>query len=82
MFNAEFVEPGNEFEYMLLGRLKADCEYYLGNGNGHKKHLWADDEAEQIKEMKRLWNNLPEKEKPDWLSMEDILNYEHKMTQQ
>lgn len=29
------------FEYGLLGRLKADCEYFLSEGHQHKKHLWA-----------------------------------------
>ena len=27
------------FEYGLLGRLKADCEYFLSEGHQHKKHL-------------------------------------------
>ena len=29
------------FEYGLLGRLKADCEYFLSEGHQHEKHLWA-----------------------------------------
>ena len=33
----------------------------------------------QIEEMKKLWNKLPEDGKPQWLSMEDILEYEKKM---
>jgi hypothetical protein len=32
---------------------------------------------EQIKKMKELWNILPQK--PEWLSMEDIEEYEKKM---
>ena len=29
------------FEYRLLNRLKSDCEYFLGKGNGAEKYLWA-----------------------------------------
>lgn len=30
-----------EFEYQLLGRLKSDCDYYLGFGYAFEGHLWA-----------------------------------------
>jgi hypothetical protein len=65
------------FEYRLLGRLQSDNDYFLGNGNRSERHLWAGSIDAQIKEMKRLWNMLPKK--PEWLSMEDILEYEKKM---
>ena len=68
----------DEYNYMLLSRLKTDNDYFLGNGNRNPKHLWANNVKDQISEMKTLWNNL--KIKPEWLSMEDILNYEIKMT--
>lgn len=67
----------NEYQYMLLDRLKTDCEYFLGNGNRNEKHLWAGSVEAQINEMKKIWNNL--KEKPEWLTMEDINNYEKLM---
>ncbi len=65
-----------EFNYMMLDRLRVDCEYYLGNGNRYKKHLWAGDEEEQIKEMKRLYNSFTDDKKPEWLTWEQILEYE------
>lgn len=67
----------SEYQYMLLDRLRQDCDYYLGNGNRHTKHLWAGSVDAQIKEMKKIWNSL--KEKPEWLTMEDINNYEKLM---
>lgn len=67
----------SEYQYMLLDRLKMDCEYFLGNGNRNEKHLWAGSVDAQIKEMKKIWNSL--KEKPEWLTMEDINNYEKLM---
>lgn len=68
-----------EFNYMLLDRLKTDCEYFLGNGNGSVKHLWAGDIDEQIDKMKELYNSFTDDEKPEWITIEDINNYEKKM---
>ena len=65
--------------YMMLGRLQMDNEYFLGHGNRSIKHLWAGNVDAQIKEMKRLWNSLPNDGKPEWLSMEEIEDYEKKM---
>lgn len=65
------------FNYQLLARLQQDCEYYLGFGGRSTKHLWALDEAEQIQKMKELYAALPEK--PEWLTLADIENYEAAM---
>lgn len=43
------------FRYMLLGRLQADCEYYLGFGNRNTKRLWAGSEERQIDFMIKLY---------------------------
>ena len=67
------------FRYQMLGRLRMDCEYFLGNGNGYEGHLWAGSVEDQIKEMKRRWNEFEEDEKPEWLTMEDINRYEKEM---
>lgn len=66
-----------EFKYQLLDRLKSDCEYFLKAGNRNEKHLWTGNVDDQIAKMKELWNSL--EEKPEWLSMEDIENYEKEM---
>ena len=41
--------------------------------------LWAGDEKSQIENMKALWNSFPEEDKPEWLTWEDILEYEKQM---
>ncbi len=66
-----------KFHYMMLSRLVSDCEYY--SRNPHPKHLWAGSVSGQISEMKRLWNELPKRGKPKWLSMEGILDWETKL---
>lgn len=78
-----YYEPlpeAKRHEYSMLGRLKADCDYFLGNGNRYEGHLWAGNVAEQISEMKRRWEAFEDDEKPEWLTMEDIEEYERRMT--
>ena len=74
----EAEENPQEFEYRMLARLKSDCDYYLGNGNRNAEHsLWAKNEDGQIAKMREIYNQL--KEKPEWLSEEDINNYAKEM---
>lgn len=81
--NQVYAEKGakvdNQFSYMMLSRLQMDCDYYLGYGNRSEKVLWAGNVDDHIAEMKKLWNSLPKNEKPEWLTMNDILDYEKKM---
>lgn len=74
--------PGNaSFKYMLLDRMKSDCKYYLGNGNRLDKYLWAENVPEHIACMRALWNSFTEDGKPEWLTMEQINEYEKQMMQ-
>lgn len=77
--NKKYFENYNEpeFLYQMLGRLESDCKYFLGNGNGAEKHLWALSVDNQISAMKEIYNKLIEK--PEWLSLEQINNYEKEM---
>lgn len=76
---SEYTHKDSKFKYMLLDRLKQDCEYFLGNGNGAEKHLWAGNIDDQIKLMKDLYNSFSDNQKPEWISIEDIENYEEEM---
>lgn len=69
----------DSFKYMLLDRMKQDCNYYLGNGNRLKKYLWSNDEKEHIENMKALWNSFPDEGKPEFITMEQIETYEKEM---
>ena len=68
---------GNEFQYQMLDRMRLDCEYFLGYGNRYTKDLWGKSVDKHIEAMRRIWNEL--KEKPEWLSLEQIDEYEKKM---
>ena len=65
-----------EFQYMLLSRLKSDCEYFLGYGTRSVTILSGNDPQHHIDRMKELWEGLPSDGKPEWLTWEQLLNYE------
>ena len=62
---------------MLLDRLRADCDYFLGAGGRSEKHLWAGNVHAQVKKMRELYDALPEK--PEWLTAEAIDRYAAQM---
>lgn len=67
----------DSFLYRMLSRMQSDCKYYLGYGNRHTKHLWAQDERLQIDLMREIYDFLPEK--PEWITLEEISEYESEM---
>ena len=66
-----------EFMYMMLARLKSDCDYFLNSNKTAPSRLWAGNVEDQIAEMKKIYDSLDEK--PDWITMEDIERYEKEM---
>ena len=64
-------------DYVLLDRLRADCDYFLGAGGRSEKHLWTGNVHVQIKKMRELYDALPEK--PEWLTAEAIDRYAAQM---
>ena len=64
-------------DYVLLDRLRADCDYFLGAGGRSEKHLWAGNVHAQIKKMRELYDALAEK--PEWLTAEAIDRYAAQM---
>lgn len=79
IFKTKYKEEPNSFEYAMLDRMRSQCDYYLGYGNRNKKHLAYDTEQEHINAMKIRWNSFPEDQKPEWLTWEQILDYEKAM---
>ena len=79
MKGEELVSMNKVLRSQLLGRLESDCKYYLGLGYRNPDILWAKEEREQIQVMKMLFESFDEDEKPDWISMADIEQYEKEM---
>lgn len=81
----EYLKTKNwdiKFRYMLLDRMRSDCDYFLGYGHFCVDHLWAGNVADQIGYMKALWESFPAGMKPEWLTMEQINSYEKQMQSQ
>lgn len=73
--DTDLLKRDEQFRYMMLDRMRQDCNYYLEHP--HEKHLWAGNVEDQIETMKQLYNSLPEK--PEWITMEDIDDLEKQM---
>lgn len=72
------AEHDDSFKYQLLDRMKGDCEYYISNKeNDENNHLWGENAKDHIEYMKKLYNSFDEK--PEWLTMRDIENFEKRM---
>lgn len=71
------INMNSELQYKMLDRMRSDCDYYLGFGNRSIKYLWGKSVETHIEAMRQIWNKL--EEKPVWLSMEQIDEYERKM---
>ena len=74
-----FVRNVREHDYRMLSRYKADCDYFLGNGNGYERHLYYGSVEEHCSQMQKLYDSFSEDEKPEWLSAEDIQKYKVEM---
>lgn len=81
VYKTKYEENPNRFNYMMLDRLRIDCDYYLGYGNRNKSRLCGGNVKEHIEKMKELHNSFPEGQKPDWLTYEGILEYEKQMSE-
>ena len=76
----DIASYSESFRYQLLDRMRGDCSYYLGYGNKSAKHLWALNVTEQIAFMKALWHSFSEFQKPEWLTLPQIIEFEKQMT--
>ena len=83
-----FASDDQDFGYKMLGRLKSDNDYILGALKDYSedgkvslesinKFLWFHDIDKQIAFMKGIYERL--NEKPEWISLEDIHNYEKEL---
>ena len=63
-------------DYMMLDRMRMDCEYYTSVEAFNRSHCSTIEDT--IKRMKELWNKFPADLKPQWISLEQIEEYERK----
>lgn len=87
----EFEEPdeATRFNYMMLSRLKMDCDYVVGHLSNFcrnklseetiSNHIWGESIQRHFSEMYKLYDNFLEDEKPEWLTREEIDDYKFKI---
>jgi hypothetical protein len=69
----------HQFTYMMLSRLKMDCDYFLGYGKASEAVLYTGGIQSMIDKMLMLWYTLPDDAKPEWLPMTMIADYKNRM---
>lgn len=79
MMNDWIFKCDAKFRYQLLDRMRQDCEYYIRNDFKTGNCLWAGDARRQIETMKAIWNSFPKEDTPEWLTWEQILQFERQM---
>lgn len=67
-----FRKHPREYDYMLLSRLKGDCEYFIRR-NGKCSSLWSDIKT-MLSKMEELLQSFSEEDKPEWLTDVDFEN--------
>lgn len=75
----DILQSDEKMRYMMLDRLKEDCLYYLGNGGRNERDLWAGNVEEQIELMRELYHSFPCDKKPEWLTLQEIDQFEQEM---
>lgn len=81
MIDCKSITAGasRDFLFRFLSRLQADCEYYLNAANRLPGVLWAKDPNDQITLMRHVWGLLPARQKPEWLTAQQIDDYDRRM---
>lgn len=67
------------FNYMMLDRLRCDCETHLNIWNKYSRKLSKEQRKSTIEEMKNIYNSFSDDKKPEWLTWNQILEYEKQM---
>lgn len=75
----DYINESKTFRYQMLDRLKSDCEYFLGAGHRNLKYLHNNDIRSHIGLMRKLYHSFDVMEKPGWINLDDILEYENRM---
>ena len=78
-FEFDPLQQDVKFRYQLLDRLRSDCEYYLGAGHRNAKYLWSRSIQEHIALMRNLYFSFDITERPEWMSLKLIQEYENRM---
>lgn len=71
----DWSKHDKKFRYMMLDRLRQDCNYSLNYFDGSEEVLWAKDKQSQIENMVAIWKTFDPDDRPEWLTWGDIVYY-------
>lgn len=75
----DYLNETKTFRYQMLDRLKSDCEYFLGMGHRNLKYLHDSNIRSHINLMRKLYHSFDIMEKPEWITLDQITEYENRM---
>ena len=70
----DILNNDEEFRYMLLGRLQADCQCWAD----YSGRLWGNTPEEHASTMLAIYKSL--KTKPEWFKFRELAKYYIKLT--
>lgn len=80
-------EKQHQFQYMMLSRLIGDCRAFFGDERGDESadcryknecFIWGKDIKVLVAEVKKLWHQIPEDIKPEWMTWKEVEEFEKK----
>lgn len=77
-----FVRHAREMDYMILDRMKEDCNYYINhNGNVSSGSIWGGSIESLLSEMEERLSSFDVTEKPDWLTDTDFERMKNRVSE-
>lgn len=77
-----FVRHPREMDYMILDRMKEDCNYYINhNGNVSSGSIWGGSIESLLSEMEERLSSFDVTEKPDWLTDTDFERMKNRVSE-
>ncbi len=73
-----FVRHPRQFDYMLLSRLQADCNYYISCGGCGKNNLWSDIDT-ILNKMDSILKSFEAEDMPEWLTAAEFEQLKNKV---
>ena len=75
----KITESSEKYRCELLNRLCTDCDYFIGYGDRHIKHLWAGNVSDHIEAMRIIYDSFANDKKPKWITLDQIKKYGEEM---
>jgi len=69
-------------EYMILDRMKEDCNYYINHdGNVNSCSIWGGSIESLLSEMEERLSSFDANEKPEWLTDTDFERMKNRVSE-